>query len=473
MTVVTGYSSIKRRLVTLRTLAMPAQSRWRRQFDPAARGTARPQYRHFFWQRKLGHDGAMEGVAPTDEAFVTPPTSRYSTPEEYVSQAGPCQPDNRPRAFWASARGFHMGERRGPRRLSEDRELSSLEEYLLEDSAQPAVGRVGAIHASPIRLHSQSSQCSPSPVIKEESESPDRRVWAHLEGDIILPKIESDEVETILPSIETDQDEMFHYVSPWQDTSASGSPRLSTTSTDIRTFEAAKPRDDQDGMLPLEAHPTLTSAAPATREVTEIVKVIPRREITNGLSEKEVSTYLEWIAKLGRRMVDQKEGETPQYHSFGPSFYANLKNKGAKSVSKWASEAHIGGSALLSVDKLLIPALMGKHWALLVVSPKSRKIDYYDSLGSLARPHIRLAKVWLAEELGKGYIERDWSKPSGSRGAGPRQVNRTDCGIIACMTARLVVLGRDPMALDCSADGIEGLWMRIEAELSDGRLVEE
>lgn len=39
------------------------------------------------------------------------------------------------------------------------------------------------------------------------------------------------------------------------------------------------------------------------------------------------------------------------------------------------------------------------------------------------------------------------------------------------MTARLVVLGRDPMALDCSTEGIEGLWARMEAELLDGGLL--
>lgn len=87
-------------------------------------------------------------------------------------------------------------------------------------------------------------------------------------------------------------------------------------------------------------------------------------------------------------------------------------------------------------------------------------------MGSSARPHIRLVKIWLAQELGKAYKERDWSTPSGSRGAGPRQAHRADCGIIACMTARSLVLGRDPMALDCSAEAIRDQWRIMRAELS-------
>lgn len=41
-------------------------------------------------------------------------------------------------------------------------------------------------------------------------------------------------------------------------------------------------------------------------------------------------------------------------------------------------------------------------------------------------------------------------------------VNRTDSGVIGSMTARLMVLGRDPMALYCTAEKIEEVWIRME-----------
>lgn len=47
-------------------------------------------------------------------------------------------------------------------------------------------------------------------------------------------------------------------------------------------------------------------------------------------------------------------------------------------------------------------------------------------------------------------------------------MHRPDRGIIACMTARLVVLGRDPMALDCSAEKIEGFCLGITDLIRSG-----
>ena len=155
--------------------------------------------------------------------------------------------------------------------------------------------------------------------------------------------------------------------------------------------------------------------------------------------------------------------------NFQPGVLHQPQKKWRKKRQNWASEAHIDRSTLFQVEQLIIPVLTGKHWSLLVVSPKGETINYYDSLRGSARPHIRLVKIWLAEELDKAYRERDWSTPSGSRGAGPRQAHRADCGIIACMTARMLIVGCDPMALDCSAEAIGSLWRRrMKVELHEG-----
>lgn len=471
MAVVTGYSSAKRRLVTLRRRAIPAQLLWRRQFDPAVERNGRPQDRRFLWQRNPGQEDAMEDVRSTYEVFVTPPTTRYSTPEEYVNEVRPSTPaDSRPRTYWASDRGFQMGEKRGPRRPSEDSDASELEEYLWDESVLPNIERAEELLASPTRPHMPLLHYSPSSAIREDPGSPEWRSSPGFEEEAILPSIETDEVTTILPDPTTNEDDILPPASPTPNFPAGGSPRLSTTSTDIGIIEEARPRAEQDSRSPSESRPLQPSPpAQATEEANETARAIPRRDLANGISEAEAATYLEWVANLGRQMANQKEGETPKYHAFGPAFYASLKKKGAKSVKTWASEAHIGGSTLLDVEQLFIPVFQAdKHWSLLVVSPKAKTINYYDSLGSSARPHIRLVKTWLAQELGKAYRERDWSTPSGSRGAGPRQAHRADCGIIACMTARMLVLGRDPMALDCSAEAIGDQWTRMKAELSGG-----
>ena len=474
MAVVTGYSSAKRRLVTLRTRAIASQPLWRRQFDPAVSRNGRPQDRRFLWQRNPGQEDAMEDVRSTDEGFVTPPTTRYSTPEEYLNEVRPSTPaDSRPRTFWASNRGFQMGERRGPRRPSEDSDASELEEYLWDEGVLPRIERAEELLASPTRPHIPLLHYSPSPAIKKEPGSPEWRSSPGLEEEeeVILPSIETDEVATILPDPRTNEDDILPPASPTPNLPAGGRPRPSTTSTGIEIIEEARPRaEQQESRSPAEFRPLQPSPqAQATEEVNETAGATLRRHLPNGISEAEASAYLEWVANLGRHMVNQKEGDTPKYHAFGPAFYASLKKKGAKSVKTWASEAQIGGSTLLDVEQLFIPVIQAdNHWSLLVVSPKAKTINYYDSLGSSARLHIRLVKTWLAQELGKAYRERDWSTPSGSRGAGPRQAHRADCGIIACMTARMLVVGRDPMALDCTAEAIGDQWTSMKAELSGG-----
>lgn len=98
MAVVTGYSSAKRRLVTLRRRAIPAQPLWRRQFDPTVERNGRPQDRRFIWQRNPGQEDPMEDVRSTDDVFVTPPSTRYSTPEERLEEVRPSTlADSRPR----------------------------------------------------------------------------------------------------------------------------------------------------------------------------------------------------------------------------------------------------------------------------------------------------------------------------------------------------------------------------------------
>lgn len=258
--VVTGYNSAKRRLVTLRTRVIPAQPLWRRRFDPVAERNGRPQSRRFLLQRNPGQEDAMEDVMSTDEVFVTPPTTRYSTPEESLNDVGPSLPadtppraylndaepslpaDTRPRTFWASDRGYQMGERRGPRRPSEDSDASELDEYLWDESPVPSIERVEELFASQIRHHIPILHYSPSPAIKEESDSPEWRPSPSFEGEVILPSIE---------------------------------------------------RDVEDSTSPAESQPPLqpASPAPAFEATSETARATPRHDLADGISEAEVSAY--------------------------------------------------------------------------------------------------------------------------------------------------------------------------------------
>ena len=105
---------------------------------------------------------------------------------------------------------------------------------------------------------------------------------------------------------------------------------------------------------------------------------------------------------------------------------------------------------------------------MIVVSPISRTIEYFDSLGGLAHPYILNAKAWLREELGKLYKEGEWTVPTGSLGAVPQQSNGSDGGVFTCTNAKMVLMGLDPMEYNGSDSEIQRT--RMIAELLNGGL---
>lgn len=214
---------------------------------------------------------------------------------------------------------------------------------------------------------------------------------------------------------------------------------------------------------------TLSSGATLTRKDIGTLKVVPGRDPAHGwLNDEIIAACLQQVVDYGLKVSDHKAGETPTYHAFNTFFYKNLRDKGAQSVKRWATKAKIGKEDLLKVERVFIPVHQGAHWTLLVVSPLARTIEYFDSMGGRSGPYVQNAKLWLAEELGKGWKEEEWTVPTGSNGAGPRQTNGSDCGVFTCTTARMVVLGVDPMSY--GGDDMEVQRGRMVAELLNGGL---
>ena len=214
---------------------------------------------------------------------------------------------------------------------------------------------------------------------------------------------------------------------------------------------------------------TLASGATLTRKDIGTLKVVLGRDPAHGwLNDEIIAACLQQVVDYGLKISDHKAGETPKYHAFNTFFYKNLRDKGAQSVKRWASRAKVGKENLLKVERVFIPVHQGAHWTLLVVSPRARTIEYFDSLGGHAGSYIQNAKLWLAEELGKEWKVEDWTVPTGSYGAGPRQTNGSDCGVFTCTTARMVVLGVDPMSY--GGDDMELQRSRMVAELLNGGL---
>ena len=197
----------------------------------------------------------------------------------------------------------------------------------------------------------------------------------------------------------------------------------------------------------------------------DIGKILPQPgtgdDPAGWLNDEVVTAYLQIIVEHGLKAAGHKRGETPSMHAFNTFFYKNLDEKGPQSVARWAKKAKIGEASLLNVERVFIPVNMhGSHWTLLVVSPKFRTIEYFDSFHGGSARQIQLAKAWLKLELKDLYKEEQW-KVIGR--AGPKQNNGSDCGVFVSTTAKMVMLGVDPMAY--SAKDIPTQRRRIVAEL--------
>ena len=107
---------------------------------------------------------------------------------------------------------------------------------------------------------------------------------------------------------------------------------------------------------------------------------------------------------------------------------------------------------------------------MVVVSPVRKTIEVFDSMHGDSRDKVATTKLWLKGELGRSYVESEWTVVEDpvyrGRGKGPTQNNINDCGVFAVTTAKMIVLGVDPMAV--SAGDMPLQRRRLVAELLNG-----
>lgn len=181
-------------------------------------------------------------------------------------------------------------------------------------------------------------------------------------------------------------------------------------------------------------------------------------EVINGHLKHTVNYLRQQANNLG-------PNDDPKYFAFNSFFYSKLRESGYHGVARWARRAKIGGAALLNVDTVFIPVHEGAHWTLLVVSPKNRTIEYFDSLGGNADSFVENAKRWLKGELGNNYDESEWfflNTPS------PQQDNGSDCGVFLLTSAKAIALGLKPTVY--GPRDIDLIRRKIVAELMNGGL---
>ena len=176
----------------------------------------------------------------------------------------------------------------------------------------------------------------------------------------------------------------------------------------------------------------------------DLVKVVPALGSGGGsswLNDETINGYLKIITDHGNKGL--KKGASPRYHAFNSFFMSNLLKKGYESVKRWSKRANIEGNKLKHLEKVFVPVNSNSHWTLLVVSPKTRRIQYYDSLGypGCSTQYVNAAKEWLQGELGQEWNEEEWIV---EEAASSRQDNGSDCGVFTITNAKMVMLKRDP-----------------------------
>ena len=189
------------------------------------------------------------------------------------------------------------------------------------------------------------------------------------------------------------------------------------------------------------------------------------------LNDEIISGYLQAVVDHGHRAMGHPRGAKPRMHAFNPFFYTTLKDRGYDAVKRWSSRAKIGGNDLKNVEYVFIPCNPSRsHWTLVVVSPVRKTIEVFDSMHGSSSDKVNTTKSWLKGELGRSYVESEWTviEDPGhpGRGKGPVQNNANDCGVFAITTAKMVVLGVNPMAV--SAEDMPLQRRRLVAELLNG-----
>ena len=217
-----------------------------------------------------------------------------------------------------------------------------------------------------------------------------------------------------------------------------------------------------------------TTGVPLTRRA--FGKVLPQAgtpdDRAGWLNDEVIDAYLQAVVDHGQKVLGHKRGETPKIHAFNTFFHKKLtEDGGAENVKRWAKRAKIGGKDLEKVEWVFVPVnVHGNHWTMLVVSPIRKTIEYFDSLhGALDGPVMNI-KAWLRSELGSAYKEEEWKLVEDEgyegRGKGPTQNNGSDCGVFSITTAKMVMLGVDPMAVSAADMPLQR--RRVVAELLNG-----
>lgn len=158
---------------------------------------------------------------------------------------------------------------------------------------------------------------------------------------------------------------------------------------------------------------------------------------TEWLSDEVINFYFEMMNERG-----QAHADLPKCHFFNTFFYSKLIQGGKyqyANVRRWTRKTD-----LFSMDKIIIPVHLGKHWTLCVINLRDKRYEYYDSMGGVATGHkiIKIMKQYIHDESmdkkKQPFVTDDWETFIPDRYTLPQQKNGYDCGVFTCKFANCI-----------------------------------
>lgn len=193
--------------------------------------------------------------------------------------------------------------------------------------------------------------------------------------------------------------------------------------------------------------PTEPEFPELTSEIEEIVdKALvgdPEERLCKDIHRKDIETLsgLSWLNDLVINsyfdlIVERSKTEGhPSVHAYNTFFYTTYKTKGYTSVRRWTRKFDI-----FSYDLNFVPIHLGVHWCLGVIDHRSKKICYYDSMGSGEDKCLDLLHDYLCmEHKDKKNVLLDPSSYSTEVMKDiPQQMNGSDCGMFTLKYAEYI-----------------------------------
>lgn len=178
----------------------------------------------------------------------------------------------------------------------------------------------------------------------------------------------------------------------------------------------------------------LNTGTPEDRLVKITSDYVLRKDIETlsglkWLNDLVINSYFDLIVERS------KQESYPSVHAYNTFFYSIYKTKGYSSVRRWTRKLDI-----FSFDLNFVPIHLGVHWCLAVIDHRSKKICYYDSMGTGEDQCLDLLHEYLCLEYKdkKGQILDPSTYTTEIMKDIPQQMNGSDCGMFTLKYAEYI-----------------------------------